>query len=116
MPRLFDDPNDPRWLEAERRDIFLRGLLNANDWTATREAVEAVRNEFRIGRSTVYRMIARFRASRKASSLIPAGRGTRLDQMAFGGRPTTSFRVLWSAILRSLPLRRPSVLSVQNLR
>jgi hypothetical protein len=42
MPRLLDDPNDPRWLEAERRDIFLRGLLNANDWTATREVVEAV--------------------------------------------------------------------------
>jgi hypothetical protein len=58
MPRLLDDPNDPRWLEAERRDIFLRGLLKANDWTATREVVEAVRNEFRIGRSTVYRMIA----------------------------------------------------------
>jgi len=76
MPRLLDDPNDPRWLEAERRDIFLRGLLKANDWTATREVVEAVRNKFRIGRSTVYRMIARFRASRKASSLIPTGRGT----------------------------------------
>ena len=76
MPRLLDDPNDPRWLEAERRDIFLRGLLKANDWTATREVVEAVRSEFRIGRSTVYRMIARFRASRKASSLIPTGRGT----------------------------------------
>jgi hypothetical protein len=68
MPRLLDDPNDLRWLEAERRDIFLRGLLKANDWTATREIVEAVRNEFRIGRSTVYRMIARFRASRKAST------------------------------------------------
>jgi len=27
--------------------------LKANDWTATREVVEAVRNEFRIGRSTV---------------------------------------------------------------
>ena len=76
MPRLLDDPDDPRWLEAERRDIFLRGLLKPNDWTATREVVEAVRNEFRIGRSTVYRMIARFRASRKASSLIPTGRGT----------------------------------------
>jgi putative transposase len=76
MQRLLDDPNDPRWLEAERRDIFLRGLLKANEWTATREVVEAVRNKFRIGRSTVYRMIARFRASRKASSLIPAGRGT----------------------------------------
>ncbi len=51
MPRLLDDPNDPRWLEAERerRDVFLRGLLKATDWTATREVVEAVRNEFRIG-------------------------------------------------------------------
>jgi putative transposase len=51
-------------------------LLKDTDWTATREVVEAVRNEFRIGRSTVYRMIARFRASRKASSLTPTGRGT----------------------------------------
>jgi putative transposase len=76
MSRRLDDPDDPRWLEAERRLIFLRGLLKANDWTATREVVEATRHEFRIGRSTVYRMIARFRASRKASSLIPTGRGT----------------------------------------
>jgi putative transposase len=76
MSRRLEDPDDPRWLEAERRLVFLRGLLKANDWTATREVVEAVRNEFRIGRSTVYRMIARFRASRKASSLIPTGRGT----------------------------------------
>jgi hypothetical protein len=57
MPRLLDDP---RWLETERRDIFLRGLLKANDWIATREVVEAVRSEFRIGGSTAYRMIARF--------------------------------------------------------
>ena len=76
MSRRLDDPDDPRWLEAERRLIFLRGLLKANGWTATREVVEATRHEFRIGRSTVYRMIARFRASRKASSLIPTGRGT----------------------------------------
>ena len=27
MPRLLDDPNGSRWLEGERRDIFLRGLL-----------------------------------------------------------------------------------------
>ena len=72
MARLLDVPNDPRWREAERRDIFLRGLLKADDRSATPEVIEAVRNEFRFGRSTVYRMIARFRASRKASSLIPA--------------------------------------------
>lgn len=76
MSRRLEDPDDPRWLEAERRLVFLRGLLKANGWTATREVVEATRHEFRIGRSTVYRMIARFRASRKASSLIPTGRGT----------------------------------------
>ena len=76
MSRRLEDPDDPRWLEAERRLVFLRGLLKANGWTATREVVEATRHEFRIGRSTVYRMIARFRASRKASSSIPTGRGT----------------------------------------
>ena len=71
MSRRLEDPDDPRWLEAERRLVFLRGLLKANGWTATREVVEATRHEFRIGRSTVYRMIARFRASRKASSSDP---------------------------------------------
>jgi putative transposase len=35
-----------------------------------------VRNEFRVGRSTFCRMIARFRSSRKASSLTPTGPGT----------------------------------------
>ena len=93
MSRRLEDPDDPRWLEAERRLIFLRGLLKANDWTATREVVEAVCNEFRVSRSTVYRMIARFRASRKASSLIPTGRGTpdgakRLDIRTERHRPT----------------------------
>jgi len=63
-------------LEPNAETFLLRGLLKTIDWTATREVVEAVRSEFRIGRSTVYRMIARFRASRKASSLIPTGRGT----------------------------------------
>ena len=58
MSRRLEDPDDPRWLEAERRLVFLRGLLKANGWTATREVVEATRHEFRIGRSTVYRMIA----------------------------------------------------------
>jgi putative transposase len=41
MPRRLDDPDDPPWLEAERRDFFLRGLLRANNWIATREVVES---------------------------------------------------------------------------
>jgi putative transposase len=76
MSWLLDDPNDPRWQEAERRDTFVRGLLKANGWKATRTVVDAVRMEFGIGRSTVYRMIGRFRSTRKASSLIPSSRGT----------------------------------------
>lgn len=72
----LDDPDDPRWREAERRDVFLRGLLKANGWRATREVVDAVRAEFGVGRSTVYRMVGRFRATRRVSSLMPSGRGT----------------------------------------
>ncbi|MGB5087287.1 MAG: hypothetical protein WBO09_22445, partial [Methylocystis silviterrae] len=40
---LIDDPNDPRWQEAERRDQFLRELLKATGWKATRDVVDAAR-------------------------------------------------------------------------
>jgi DnaJ-domain-containing protein 1 len=92
MPRLLDDTSDPRWLEAERRVIFLRALLKGERLDGHREDVEAVHNEFRIGRSTVYRMIARFRASRKASSLIPAGLGTADGALALRYQDRTPHR------------------------
>lgn len=76
MAGLIDDPNDPRWQEAERRDQFLRELLKATGWKATRDVVDAARMTFGVSRSTVYRIISRFLASRRASSLVPADRGT----------------------------------------
>ena len=92
MSRRLEDPDDPRWLEAERRLVFLRGLLKANGWTATREVVEATRHEFRIGRSTVYRMIARFRASRKASSSDPNRPRHPRRRQALGYQDRTPYR------------------------
>ena len=49
MPSSLDKPEDPRWQEAERRDLFLRGLLKASGWKATGEVVEAARNAFGAG-------------------------------------------------------------------
>jgi hypothetical protein len=40
-------------------ETFLRGLLKTNDGTASRRDFESLLNEFRIIRSTVYRIIAR---------------------------------------------------------
>src|SRR5215510_5789043 len=57
----------------------------------------------------------------EGESLIPAGRGTpdgaNRDQMALPRwKADDEFQSLVVAILRSLPLRRPSVLSAQSLR
>jgi hypothetical protein len=76
MTGLVDDPNDSRWQEAERRDQFLRELLKETGWKATRDVVDAARMTFGVSRSTVYRIISRFLATRRASSLVPADRGT----------------------------------------
>ena len=76
MASSIDGPNNPRWQGAERRDLFLRRLLKTSGWKGTREVVDATREAFGVSRSTVYRMIGRFRATRKASSLLPSDRGT----------------------------------------
>ena len=76
MPSSLDRPEDPRWQEAERRDLFLRRLLKACGWKATKEVVDAAREAFGVSRSTVFRWIHRFRATRQASSLLPSDRGT----------------------------------------
>lgn len=87
MAGLIDDPNDPRWQEAERRDQFPRDLLKATGWKATRDVVDAARMTFGVSRSTVYRMISRFLASRKASSLVPADRATPRVLIPLDGTP-----------------------------
>jgi hypothetical protein len=55
MAGLIDDPNDPRWQEAERRDQFLRELLKATGWRATRDVVDAARMTFGVSRSALER-------------------------------------------------------------
>lgn len=70
------DPDDPRWPEAERRDALLRRLLKASGWKLTREVVEAAREKLGIPRSTLFRLVARFRRTKRATSLLARSAGT----------------------------------------
>jgi len=70
------DPEDPRWPEAERRDALLRRLLKASGWQLTREVVETAREELGIPRSTLFRLVARFRRTKRTTSLLPQAAGT----------------------------------------
>jgi hypothetical protein len=54
MVDLFDVAQRTHWQEAERRDLFLRGLGKASGWKATRSVVEAERVELGVGQSTLY--------------------------------------------------------------
>jgi hypothetical protein len=76
MLNSLDRPEDPRWREDECRDLFLRRLLKACGWKASKEVVDAASEAFGVSRSTVFRWIHRFRATRQASRLLPSGRGT----------------------------------------
>ena len=71
------DPNDPRWPEVERRAALLRDLLRQSDWKVTAEVANAALAQLGIPRSTLFRAVARFRRTRRASSLLPLKRGTR---------------------------------------
>jgi len=71
------DPNDPRWPEVERRAALLRDLLRQSDWKVTAEVANAVLAQLGIPRSTLFRAVARFRRTRRASSLLPLKRGCR---------------------------------------
>jgi putative transposase len=70
------DPEDARWPEAERRDALLRRLLKASGWQLTREVVETAREELGIPRSTLFRLVARFRRTKRTTSLLPQATGT----------------------------------------
>ena len=70
------DLKDARWPEAERRDALLRRLLKASGWQLTREVVEAARKELGIPRSTLFRLAARFRRTKRTTSLLPQATGT----------------------------------------
>jgi putative transposase len=70
------DPDDPRWPEVERRDMLLRDLLKASGWKVTDEVVKAAREQLGIPRSTLFRLVARFRQTKRATSLLPQSAGT----------------------------------------
>ena len=67
---------DNRWPEAERRDALLAGFLKTWGWQLTREVVEAAREELGIPRSTLFRLVARFRRTKRTTSLLPQATGT----------------------------------------
>jgi putative transposase len=70
------DPDDPRWPEAVRRDALLRELLRRSGWKVTAEVASAAFTQLGIPRSTLFRAVARFRRTRRASSLLSLKRGT----------------------------------------
>ena len=84
--RLF--PGHPNWdwrpffctLEMgliEPRAAVLRDLLRQSGWKVTAEVADAALAQLGIPRSTLFRAVARFRRTRRASSLLPLKRGTR---------------------------------------
>jgi len=71
------DSNDPLLPEVEQRAALLRDLLRQSGWKVTAEVAKAVLAQLGIPRSTLFRAVARFRRTRRASSLLPLKRGTR---------------------------------------
>jgi hypothetical protein len=64
------DPDDPRWPEAEHRDMVLRSLLKASWGKVTGEIVKAAGEQLGISRSRPFRLVARFRQTER-HSLLP---------------------------------------------
>ena len=56
---------------------FLRDLLRRGGGTVTAEVVAKARQEYGIPRSTLFRLVARFRKTQRTSSLKPRKRGTQ---------------------------------------
>ena len=71
------DPNDPLLAEVEQRAALLRDLLRQSGWKVTAEVANVALAHLGIPRSTLFRAVARFRRTRRASSLLPLKRGTR---------------------------------------
>jgi hypothetical protein len=55
--------NDPAWTEACRREEAIRGLLRRYPHRMTKRAVEEVAWELGLGRTTLYLLIGRYRAT-----------------------------------------------------
>ena len=77
MSSGLTDPNDTLLPEVEQRAALLRDLLRQSGWKVTAEVGNAALAHLGIPRSTLFRAVARFRRTRRASSLLPLKRGTR---------------------------------------
>jgi len=63
------------WAVAKRRADVIRALLTEGGTRLDQAAIRAAGAELGIGRTTLYRFIARFRAAEVTSALLPARRG-----------------------------------------
>ena len=61
----------------DRRAAVLRDLLRQSGWKVAAEVADAALAQLGIPRSTLFGAVARFRRTRRASSLLPLKRGTR---------------------------------------
>jgi len=77
MSSGLTDPNDPLLPEVEQRAALLKDLLRQSGRKVTAEVADAALSQLGIPRSTLFRAVARFRRTRRASSLLPFNRGTR---------------------------------------
>jgi putative transposase len=61
---------------GSQREEFLRELLRRSGWKVTTEVISVAHAELGIPRSTLFRLVARFRKTRHTSTLGPQKRGT----------------------------------------
>jgi putative transposase len=70
------DPHEEQMSSSEEREEVLRELLRRSGWKVTGEVVSLARSQLGIPRSTLFRLVSRFRNTRRTSSLGPQKRGT----------------------------------------
>ena len=75
-------PADEEWATAKQRADIIRALLAQGGGCTERAAVQAAITELGIGRTTLYRLIARFRAAGVTSALLPAPRGRPVNALS----------------------------------
>ncbi len=75
-------PGDEEWATAKRRAEVIRALLAQGGGFTERATVQAAITELGIGRTTLYRLIARFRAAEVTSALLPAPRGRPVNALS----------------------------------
>jgi transposase len=71
----LDDDDDEAWATASQRADVIRQLLGGDIGRLKGEAVAAAASELGISRAGVYRLVARYKAIGRTSSLLPQRRG-----------------------------------------